>query len=738
MLSNDFPANSFTGLSQSQLNAALYGMGIAIGDYDQDGDFDYYVTNIGSNFLFQNDGNQVFEEVASLAGVENSITPEGKNTTGWGTFFFDYDNDTYLDLFVSNGFVPAFDFLPTSVNDPNKLYKNQGDGTFTDLSDEFNLSDNSINRGSIFGDYDNDGDLDFFVVTLNYIGQGVKSLLYNNQENGPNNWLKFKLEGTSSNRDAIGTRLLLFTGDKKLIREIGAGSSHASQNTNVIHFGLGIAPKADSLWVIWPGGFTQVLYDIEANQTIFFKEGENNYKLAGCTDPRATNYDSTALHDFGCTSCPYWFKDVDQDGFGDPENSTIRCEQPVGYMSDNSDCNDDDPLLNPNTIWYADQDSDGYGDPGITLIQCEVPVGFVLNGEDCDDSSPNSNYHPDVDGDGFGDPDGGVISCSPIPGYVQNNLDCDDNDPDRNPTTTWYQDIDKDGFGSYLDSVKQCLAPTGYVLNDLDCDDTDPDVFPGGTALPDGKDNDCDGNIDKVDQFISFDPLTDKNAGAPPFTIEAFSSSGLDISFKITQGPASLSGNVVSLIGLGIVKILASQSGNMGYHPAPGIEQSFCANPAPSISFDKEKGVLSTDLFDSYQWFLYDQPINNADQSEFVVLQSGYYWAEVEINGCKGRSDTLDIIITGLDYVMKKNKHIAFPNPFSNEIHFLVESISLQDPFDIFIYSMAGELVGSLSTSREGLNHRATFQISSLPAGLYLYSIQGNGVPYSGIIEKDK
>ena len=114
------------------MDFSMYGMGIAIGDYDKDLDLDYYQTNIGQNRLSKNEPGG-FEDVTEFAGVENDSL-DGLNTTSWGTFFADLDNDTWLDLFVSNGVIPAADLIANVLLDPNKLYHNSGDGTFDDIT----------------------------------------------------------------------------------------------------------------------------------------------------------------------------------------------------------------------------------------------------------------------------------------------------------------------------------------------------------------------------------------------------------------------------------------------------------------------------------------------------------------------------------------------------------------------------------------------------------------------------
>jgi hypothetical protein len=160
-------------------------------------------------------------------------------------------------------------------------------------------------------------------------------------------------------------------------------------------------------------------------------------------------------------------KDDDGDDWGDDN-------PPVGVTS-GTDCDDADPIINPDTIWYADTDGDGFGDPGTTLVQCSQPAGYILDNSDCDDTSnttfpgaaPNDSpaaCMKDDDADDWGDdnPPVGVIS----------GTDCDDADPIINPDTIWYADTDGDGFGDPGTTLTQCSQPAGYLLDDSDCDDT--------------------------------------------------------------------------------------------------------------------------------------------------------------------------------------------------------------------------------------------------------------------------
>ena len=304
LLKNNYPAENFSDQSISAgLDAEIYGMGIAAGDYDRDGDIDYYTTNIGKNILFNNTGLESFEDATTVAGVSNELSNDA-NTTGWGTVFADVNNDGYEDLLVSNGYVPTAPFIGTASVDPNKLYLNQKDRTFIDVTDESSLGDTNISRGVATSDLDNDGDLDFLFTYLS-TDIGGKSphenvLLYENKSENENNWVKFKLEGVLNGKDAYNTKIQLFIADEMQIRELYSSSSHGSQNSSMVHFGLSDNNNIDSIKLIWPGGQTDTYRNLQSNQSYFIKEGDGQVSLLGCMDVDSENYNPNATVNFGC------------------------------------------------------------------------------------------------------------------------------------------------------------------------------------------------------------------------------------------------------------------------------------------------------------------------------------------------------------------------------------------------------------------------------------------------------
>lgn len=271
---NQYPINEFRNISEeSGANVGLYGMGIAAGDYDQDLDIDFYITNIGRNVLIENTDGQ-FQDVTMERGVENEkVLGEGLNTTGWGTAFLDVDNDTWLDLFVANGRIPSLSINATAMNDPNKLFRNNGDKTFTDISEEAGVADERYARGFISADIDMDGDLDLLTVTLENFEPDAHTKLYINQLDNQNNFIQFKLLGKQSNRDAYGAKLWLYAGEKIFLKEIyGGGASYASQSSSINHFGLGTISKVDSLKIDWPNGHRQLVLNPAINTRLIIEE----------------------------------------------------------------------------------------------------------------------------------------------------------------------------------------------------------------------------------------------------------------------------------------------------------------------------------------------------------------------------------------------------------------------------------------------------------------------------------
>ncbi len=258
--------------SQSGANVAMYGMGLAVGDYDLDGDFDLYSTNIEDNVLLRNNGDGAsFTETAADSGVGQGVF-QRRQRVSWGAVFFDYDNDGWEDLYVASGHLDSDPFT-NRRDQPNLLLRNSGDGTFVDASSISGADDRGVGRGVAYADFDKDGCLDLYVANLGLpSGEPQADRLFRNSCAWGNNWLSIKTVGTVSNRDGIGARVMVTADGRTQIREITAGSSNKSQNTLVAHFGLGQASKADSVEIRWPSGIVTNFVNVAGNQNLIVTE----------------------------------------------------------------------------------------------------------------------------------------------------------------------------------------------------------------------------------------------------------------------------------------------------------------------------------------------------------------------------------------------------------------------------------------------------------------------------------
>ena len=268
---------TFTDISaESGTNAAIYGMGVAVGDYNLDGNLDLFITNLGDAVLFSNNGDgMTFSGAGGRTGNPLSVDTgkfREQLRVSWGTVFFDYDNDGDEDLYVASGFLDD-DPNNNRTEQPNLLLRNDGDGGFTDVSSISGAADWGISRGVAYADFNGDGCLDLYVTNMGRSEtRGERARLFQNQCDWDNNWLIVKLVGTESNRDGIGARVTLTAGGRSQIREVRAGSSSGSQNMLPVHFGLGKSPSVDSLTIRWPSGIVQTIEDVSPNQLMVIEE----------------------------------------------------------------------------------------------------------------------------------------------------------------------------------------------------------------------------------------------------------------------------------------------------------------------------------------------------------------------------------------------------------------------------------------------------------------------------------
>jgi hypothetical protein len=264
------------GIALNGEGQVLGSMGVTWGDYDHSGRLSMFVTEFADqpNTLYRNLGavgsTQEFEDVAMPSRLGQPSLP----LVGWGTAFFDMDNDGWRDLFVANGHVyPQMDTVKGSAAyaEPMLLHRNLGNGTFEEVSHAAGLADVPLQsrRGAAFGDIANNGNVD--IVVLN-VGEPPSLLLNTNKS--PNHRVLFHLIGIKSNRAAIGARVTIHAGGMTQFDEVRGGGSYLSQNDLRLHFGLGSAAKIDSVEVRWPTGKTEIYKEVAGDKIYTMTEGQ--------------------------------------------------------------------------------------------------------------------------------------------------------------------------------------------------------------------------------------------------------------------------------------------------------------------------------------------------------------------------------------------------------------------------------------------------------------------------------
>ena len=271
---------TFTDVSADSWAADFRGsMGLAAGDYDADGDIDLFISHwIDQEYVLYSNLLQESEAIENsnpkrIRFVDEAYSAMLAEVTlkeiGWGTSLFDYDNDGDLDIFVANGSTfQKLDQPEVLIPQHNQLFRNEGDGTFSDVSKSMGITNlpARVSRGTAFGDYDNDGDVDIFIAN-NY---DRPTLLRNNSVDlsNSNNWLHVKLVGENPNRNAVGAKIQLKTANSTQIREIYAGESYMSANSFIAEFGLGKTTQVQTLQITWTNGKIQTLQNVSVNQMI--------------------------------------------------------------------------------------------------------------------------------------------------------------------------------------------------------------------------------------------------------------------------------------------------------------------------------------------------------------------------------------------------------------------------------------------------------------------------------------
>lgn len=247
-----------TGVSSGAAFSAdgkeMSSMGVAVADYDRDGWMDLFVTTFADDnyILFHNDGDGLFSDVSYPSGIGEPTVP----FLGWAAFFLDFDNDGWPDLLCANGHVyPEVDGrIKETYRQPLQLFRNTGQGgKFTEFKGAGWPPPGQSSRGGAYADFDNDGDLDFAISTMD-----GKPMLIENTGGDRDAWLRVRLEGKSANRMGVGARVRVTAGGGAYLQTLRAGESYLSSHDPRLHFGLGAAKTAD-VEVTWPGGKLQVI-----------------------------------------------------------------------------------------------------------------------------------------------------------------------------------------------------------------------------------------------------------------------------------------------------------------------------------------------------------------------------------------------------------------------------------------------------------------------------------------------
>ena len=262
------------GVALSADGREMSGMGVGVGDYNLDGHTDLAKTHFVNQAtgLYRNDGKGNFDDVTTEAGLNRET-----RFISFGAGLVDFDNDGYPDILITTGTVyPELDRISPKypARSPRILFRNRGDGTFVEMGAEAGpgIEARHCSRGLAFGDFDNDGDMDVLIMNVNE----PPTLLRNDAPPG-NHWIKIRLEGTKSNRSAIGTRVLARYGGKLQVQEVLSQSGFLSASDPRLHFGLGAAISAD-IEIHWPLGSVEKFAGLAAGQLVAIREGQGIVK----------------------------------------------------------------------------------------------------------------------------------------------------------------------------------------------------------------------------------------------------------------------------------------------------------------------------------------------------------------------------------------------------------------------------------------------------------------------------
>jgi len=247
------------GVAYGQNGESTSAMGPVFADIDNDGKLDLWVTDSKYNRLMRNTGKMQFDDIGAASG----ISPVTGQYVSWGTGIYDFDNDGILDIMTFHG------GLIHLIPEEHSIFRGLGKAKFADVSSQAGpvFDAKTVARGACFGDYDNDGKVDAFLVNL-----GAPATLFHNVSSNTGHWITIHLKGTKSNRDGIGARLEVTAGGKKQIAERVSSSGYLSQDDGRVHFGLGAATNVEKLAVRWPSGREQVLENLAVDRILTVEE----------------------------------------------------------------------------------------------------------------------------------------------------------------------------------------------------------------------------------------------------------------------------------------------------------------------------------------------------------------------------------------------------------------------------------------------------------------------------------
>jgi len=250
---------TMSGTGFSQAGEATVSMSVDYADFNNDGLLDMFISDDTYCSLYENLGNGVFSDKSYPSG----ISVASGQYVGWSSSFVDYDNDGDVDIFKTNG------ELKHAYGQEDQLFENVGEGKFNDVSVDRGkyFEEEFVGRGACLGDYDNDGDIDIYIVNLDSQGKFLR-----NNKGNQNNWLTLDLVGTASNRDGIGSRVKISSGGKMQIAQKKSTTGYLSQNDSRLHFGLEKNDMVESIEIRWPSGKIQKLENIKANQILTVEE----------------------------------------------------------------------------------------------------------------------------------------------------------------------------------------------------------------------------------------------------------------------------------------------------------------------------------------------------------------------------------------------------------------------------------------------------------------------------------